>query len=161
MDELEEVKFKDLLKRHMDSIISTILIVIVFTGILIYDSENNKNKQSEIYYREDESSAVTSAEEQITQTTATTTTITTQAPAEFPIDINLVTYEELLQIKGVGDVTARAIIDFRESHGVITNMDMLIEISGIGESRLNLLKEYLYVSESDCVTTTTTQAESQ
>lgn len=83
------------------------------------------------------------------------TQTTTQAAVEFPIDINLVTYDQLLQINGVGEVTANSIINFRENYGIITDMDTLIEISGIGEAKLNLLKEYLYVDEHDRMTTTT------
>ena len=80
---------------------------------------------------------------------STVTTITTTKIVDFPIDINLVTYDELIQINGVGETTANNIIDFRSKVSKITNMDMLLEVSGIGEKRLELLKNYLYVSESD------------
>ncbi|MBO5448986.1 MAG: helix-hairpin-helix domain-containing protein [Ruminococcus sp.] len=69
--------------------------------------------------------------------------------ALFPIDINLVTKDELLQINGVGDVTADSILEYRSSVGIISNMELLTEINGIGDAKLAMLKEYLYVSESD------------
>lgn len=67
----------------------------------------------------------------------------------FPADINKVTYEQLIAIKGIGDVTANKILDYRSDIGVIYNMDLLTEISGIGDATLELLKEYLYVSDED------------
>lgn len=67
----------------------------------------------------------------------------------FPADINKVTYEQLIAINGIGDVTANKILDYRSDIGVIYNMDLLTEISGIGDATLELLKEYLYVSDED------------
>ena len=67
----------------------------------------------------------------------------------FPIDINIVTYEELTAINGIGGGTAEAILAFRNRVGVITYMEQLLEISGIGESKLDLLKNYLYVDDAD------------
>lgn len=67
----------------------------------------------------------------------------------FPADINKITYEQLIAIKGIGDVTATKILDYRSDIGVIYNMDLLTEISGIGDATLELLKEYLYVSDED------------
>ena len=87
------------------------------------------------------------------------------APAEtvyvFPIDINLVTFDELMAIDGVGESTAYAILDFRESVGVITYMEQLLEVSGIGEGKLEMLSQYLYVDDADYFkpdTETVTQA---
>lgn len=76
--------------------------------------------------------------------------IAEEAPAySFPADINLVPKEQLMEIKGVGEATADSIIAFREQIGVIYNMELLLEIPGIGEEKLALLKEYLYVSPDD------------
>ncbi|EGC02265.1 ComEA family DNA-binding protein [Ruminococcus albus] len=86
-----------------------------------------------------------------------TTAVTTAKAHEeeviiyFPIDINLVTFEELTAIDGVGESTASAILGLREKLGIISNMEQLLEVSGIGESRLEMLKGYLYVSEEDYI----------
>ncbi|MBE6868096.1 MAG: hypothetical protein E7494_04960 [Ruminococcus albus] len=88
------------------------------------------------------------------KTTKVKTSRTTKPAKEtseisFPIDINLATYDELLAINGIGEGTARAILDLRNRVGVITYMEMLLEISGIGESKLAVLTEYLYVDDAD------------
>lgn len=74
---------------------------------------------------------------------------TTALEVDFPLDINLATAEEIMAIDGIGEATAADILSFRDSRGIIHNMDELLEISGIGQSKLKLLKEYLYVDEAD------------
>ena len=92
----------------------------------------------------------------VTETAETTVQTTTEAieasvTVTFPIDINLVTYDELLYIDGVGEATAQKIINFRSQKGKITSIDQLAEIDGIGEKTVAKLKNYLYVSDSDYV----------
>lgn len=91
----------------------------------------------------------TTTQKSTSTTTSATKTNKTKSSAVFPIDINLVTYDELLQIYGVGDVIANNILDFRNAVGVITNMDLLLQVKGIGDKKLQILKQYLYVSEID------------
>ena len=67
----------------------------------------------------------------------------------FPIDVNIVTFNELLEIDGIGETLAQRIIDFRSDTGVIYNMDMLLQVNGIGESKLSVLKQYLFVASCD------------
>lgn len=67
----------------------------------------------------------------------------------FPMDINLVTFEELTAINGIGESTALAILDLRKRLGIISNLEQLLEISGIGSSKLDMLYEYLYVDDAD------------
>ena len=52
-----------------------------------------------------------------------------------------------MQIKNIGEVTANKIIEYRNSVGVISNLDLLLNINGIGEATLNILKQYLYISD--------------
>lgn len=86
--------------------------------------------------------------------TANQTTVTTES-VNFPVDVNLVTFEELLKINGIGETLAQRIIDFRFSEGTISNMDLLLKIDGIGESKLAILKQYLYVADEDYKNTST------
>ncbi len=70
-------------------------------------------------------------------------------PPSFPLDINSVTHEQLLFIPNVGEKIAEDIINYRNSIGSFYNMENLLEIDGIGQKRLKLLSDYLYVSEQD------------
>lgn len=82
---------------------------------------------------------------------------TTKA-AEFPIDVNKVTFEELIQISGIGEKTARDILQYRTDKGIIRDMGRLTEINGIGEGTLQTLKRYLYVADCDKESETVTTA---
>lgn len=98
----------------------------------------------------------TSAITSTSRSTVTKHLTSTGIVAEFPMDVNIVTYDELIQIDGIGDVTASNIIGFRSAIGKIVNMEQLLGIEGIGESKLEVLKSYLYVSDTDYQEITTT-----
>ena len=59
-------------------------------------------------------------------------------------DLNHVTYEELLFINGIGPAIASSIIDYRENIG-FQKLEDLLNIRGIGASRLASFSEYLYL----------------
>ena len=87
---------------------------------------------------------------------ATTSKAVTSSIAEtkeeysFPADINKADKEMLMAGGGgIGEVTADRIIAYRDRVGVISNMDMLLEVNGIGDSTLALLKGYFYVDSAD------------
>lgn len=62
-----------------------------------------------------------------------------------PLDLNAATSEQLQTLPGVGEVTARRILDWRAQHGSFTAVEQLREIEGIGERRLAALREYVVV----------------
>ena len=54
---------------------------------------------------------------------------------------------------------ANKVIEYRNSIGVISNFDLLLNVNGIGEATLNILKQYLYISDDvhqEMTQTTTT-----
>ena len=63
----------------------------------------------------------------------------------FPIDINIATADELIQIKGIGSATAENIISYRNAHGSFHSVDELTNVDGIGSKKLSDMKDYIYV----------------
>ncbi len=59
------------------------------------------------------------------------------------INVNTATKEELTLLPGIGDVYAERIILYREDHGEFTEPAELLNISGIGERRLEQIKPYI------------------
>lgn len=96
---------------------------------------------------------VTSTETSTTKSATTKKTSEVQAQTatyyEFPVDVNTVSLEHLMAINGIGELTAQSIINYRNSIGIIYNMDLLLEVDGVGTTTLELLKQYLYVSDYD------------
>lgn len=52
------------------------------------------------------------------------------------IDINTATVDQLQMLPGIGEVLAQRIIDYREEHGAFQSIEELLNVSGIGESKL-------------------------
>lgn len=64
----------------------------------------------------------------------------------FPININTATSAELEQIPDIGPATAKLIIEYREEFGTIVIFDELLNINGIGEKTLEIIKEYCIIN---------------
>lgn len=61
------------------------------------------------------------------------------------ININTADIAELEKLKGIGTATAQEIIRYREENGDFANIDELINVKGIGEIKLNDIRECIYV----------------
>jgi competence protein ComEA len=61
------------------------------------------------------------------------------------VDLNTATAEQLDTLPGVGPATAAAIIAHREQHGPFTSVDQLLDVRGIGEARLEQLRDLVSV----------------
>lgn len=57
------------------------------------------------------------------------------------VSLNNATAEELMELKGIGEVTAQAIVAYREEHGGFKDVEELLEVSGIGPAKLAQLKD--------------------
>ncbi len=66
----------------------------------------------------------------------------------FPIDLNTASKEELMQISGIGEVTADAIYEYAHTKG-FDDVSELMEIKGIGEKKFEKIKPYVYVEKSE------------
>lgn len=74
-----------------------------------------------------------------------TTEMPTEAPTELHLDLNTATLEELCLLPEIGEVTAAAIVEYRNACGGFFNRRQLLEVSGIGEATLAKIMPYLYL----------------
>jgi competence protein ComEA len=63
-----------------------------------------------------------------------------------PIDLNRSTEEELLLVPGIGEVTAKKILELKSKKISFTKIEEMMEIKGIKEKKLARLRLYLYVN---------------
>lgn len=66
-------------------------------------------------------------------------------PAGGLININTATSAQLQTLDGIGEVKARAIIDYRESHGDFTSVEQLTRVEGIGSATLEKIRDRISV----------------
>ena len=57
------------------------------------------------------------------------------------VNVNSATQDELATLPGVGDKIAKAIVVYRDDHGAFKNIEELKEVKGIGEKKLELMRE--------------------
>lgn len=63
----------------------------------------------------------------------------------FPLNLNTCTKEELMEIDGIGEVRADAIIAYREKLGGYSSVKQLKDISGIGDKTFEKIAPYVTV----------------
>jgi competence protein ComEA len=78
-------------------------------------------------------------------TTGATATAGGSSTPAAPIDLNTATLEQLDTLDGVGPATAQKILDYRAEHGGFRSVDELDQVSGIGEKRLESLRDHVRV----------------
>ena len=61
------------------------------------------------------------------------------------LDLNTATASQLEVLPQIGPVLAQRIIDFRDANGPFTSVSDLLQVDGIGVSRLNILLQYVTV----------------
>lgn len=66
-------------------------------------------------------------------------------PAEKSININLAGEKDFMQLPGIGEKTAKNIIDYRNSIKKFTNINQLLNVTGIGESKFQKIKKYIFI----------------
>ena len=152
-------------KLYMAVIIITVTLLIVFGNVIVamqpkkMKVQFKSDSEDSIEVTEYHSSAETkktsktskSSSSQAHDTKKTTTTKAAKVTEaeivySFPADINTADLGCLCAADGIGEELARRILAYRDSVGVIINMDMLREVEGIGEKKLSTLKSQFYVS---------------
>ncbi|MBQ4544539.1 MAG: helix-hairpin-helix domain-containing protein [Oscillospiraceae bacterium] len=66
-----------------------------------------------------------------------------ESSSPYLISINTANVQELDMLEGIGDKTAKNIIEYRSSHGAFKSLDELKRVSGIGQSTLDKIKAYI------------------
>lgn len=72
----------------------------------------------------------------------------TASPADSsiePININTASIPLLTCLPGIGEALATRIIEYREQHGAFSSVDELMNVSGIGEKKLEGLRDYVLI----------------
>ncbi len=61
----------------------------------------------------------------------------------FPLDLNSASYEQLIQLPGIGPNYAQRIIEYRYNNKGFKSIEELKQIKGIGDKKFDKLKPYI------------------
>ena len=67
---------------------------------------------------------------------------------EEKLDLNTATAEELQKLPGIGEVLSQAIVEYREEHGPFQSVEELLQVPGIGQGRLDNIRDLVTVEPS-------------
>lgn len=63
-----------------------------------------------------------------------------------PIDLNEASVEQLAELPGIGEATAKRIVEYREQNGKFETTEEIMNVKGIGEKKYETLKDLITVS---------------
>ena len=69
----------------------------------------------------------------------------TEMAAEGKININTADAETLAVLPGIGEVLSERIVKYRDEHGAFASIEEIVNVSGIGESIFNGIKDIIVV----------------
>jgi competence protein ComEA len=65
------------------------------------------------------------------------------------LDLNQATKSQLVELPGIGPVLAGRILDYREEQGAFASVDELLDVEGIGECKLEAVRELICAKPVD------------
>ena len=68
------------------------------------------------------------------------------AAVQSRVEINKAPAEELMKLPGIGESTARAIVDYRQENGPFGSVEDLIRVKGIGEKKLEAIRDLVVLN---------------
>jgi len=66
-----------------------------------------------------------------------------QEEVKLLVNVNSATVQELIKLSGIGEKTAKNIIDFRNSFGDFSSFDDLKKVGGIGPKKIDSIKNFV------------------
>ncbi|MBP3388722.1 MAG: helix-hairpin-helix domain-containing protein [Clostridia bacterium] len=82
-------------------------------------------------------------------TPAVTRTLSAADVGSGSICLNTATAEELMTLPELGTVLAARILDYRAHHHGFDSLGELLQVEGVGEERLRLWRDYLYIGNGE------------
>lgn len=121
-----------------------VLITVVFAAFTLgfFTGRNANHASVQLSRVTEPTQTVPETTAEIASSTAEDDTTEADSPTESTteyaglLNINTATHAELMTLPGIGEVLAQRIIDYREENGDFRAVEELLNVSGIGEKKL-------------------------
>lgn len=130
----------------------TLLVVFLINAFppleeaVVIDDQSSVSESSSAVIREGNiNGSVSSGASVSTSGSASSTSSSQISPQSDLININTASVEELMTLDGIGEVKAKAIVDYRAENGYFKSIDDLVLVSGIGEKTLEKNRDRITV----------------
>ena len=120
---------KNKLSKNSVIIILAVLIIILLSYILAFNFISNHNEEIS-----SEFSVITTENQEIAST-----------KDNLMVNINTDDPFELMQLDGIGEAKASAIIEYRRENGNFTQIEDILKVQGIGDTIYSKIKSHIYV----------------
>ncbi len=132
-------KYSNIVKNHGFAVI-TIIAAIAFTVAAAFVANASRPERIE------NSFSVSSLKTPAAFVGAPKSSIASPTPMPIePININEAGITLLTCLPGIGDALAQRIISYRDEHGPFSCVEDLLNVSGIGEKKLEGFREYVLI----------------
>ena len=126
------VEWLALTKKERNVILFLTATMIVGAGIRLYQEMFPAASQYDYHTTDSTFAALSTASEDSNSVAKGDTSV--------PLNINTATKQELMDLPGIGEVTAERIIQYREEKGAFTSVNDLRAIKGMSKKKLERLK---------------------
>ncbi len=72
---------------------------------------------------------------------------TDSAPREKSINLNTANVSDFIRLPGIGQKTAQRIIEYKNSHNGFNDLKELLNVKGIGKSKLEKIEKYIFIKK--------------
>lgn len=117
-------------------------------GMRIYIPKKGESVQDKEKIEDKTQEVVTGKSTDITNTTSVNTNLSINKKSKTDIEkinLNKATQTELETLPGIGPSTAEKIIEYRKENGNFKNIEDIMNVNGIGESKYNKIKDLVSV----------------
>lgn len=135
------VQYPGVYELPIDARVKNVLseAIVLPTGDLLHVNQSMKLKDEMVIYVpfEEEAALMTNSYVNIDASNNTENEV---------VNINTASLESLMQLNGIGEKTAQAILDYREQNGLFMEKSDLKQVNGIGEKKYLNIEQHIVVN---------------